>query len=188
MPVTGMIPRFMPTLTRIWNRSIAAIPAGDQGPVQVLRERQDAQRSPDKQGVEGQDERGSREAEALTDHSEDEVGVPLREELELGLGRLVAAADLAAGSNRDDALIDLIARSAGSSLGLQEAGQPVLLVVHAGSAPPAAGATTRAKRDGDRRQTADRREVRPAHPGEEENRECDDHEHDSRAEVGLKED
>ena len=42
--------------------------------------------------------------------------------------------------------------------------------------------------DSDSRQSSDRSEVRPGHPSQEKNGECDDHEHDSRAEVGLQED
>src|SRR6185436_13286796 len=49
--------------------------AGDQRSEQVLRDGENAQRPPDEQGVEREDERGSNEPEALPDHREDEVRV-----------------------------------------------------------------------------------------------------------------
>src|SRR6059036_2652079 len=59
--------------------------AGDQRSEQVLRDGEDAQRPPDEQGVEREDERGADEPEALTHHGEDEVRVVLGEEVATGL-------------------------------------------------------------------------------------------------------
>ena len=85
------------------------------------------------------------------------------------------------------ALVDLIARVAWIVAGVEKACEPFLLVVPQDRHPD--------RRGDDQREVAsnaatppDRREVPPGHPGEEEDRECDDPEHDARAEVGLQED
>ena len=109
IPVMGAIPMFMPTLTKIWNKKATAIRAGDNGPVTILRERHDAQRPPDEQGVKGQNERGAHESVALANDRKDEVGVALGQEAVPRLRRLVAAAGLATGADGDEGLIDLIA-------------------------------------------------------------------------------
>ena len=88
----------------------------------------------------------------------------------------------------DQALVDLVARVAGVVARVQKAGEPFLLVIRARTGTPAAGRDDEGEGGGYRRHAAHHREVRPAHPSEEQNRQCDDHQHDSRAEVGLKED
>ena len=82
MPVIGMIPMFIPTLTKTWNRIIATMPPAIDRAEQVLGHRQDAQRPPDEERVEREHERGADEAPALADHREDEVRVLLGEELQ----------------------------------------------------------------------------------------------------------
>ena len=47
MPVTGMIPRTIPTLTSIWKRSIAADAAGEHHAERVLRAPADEEDAPD---------------------------------------------------------------------------------------------------------------------------------------------
>ena len=79
-PVMGMIPMVIPTLTKTWNMSIAATPAGDQRAEQVLRHHDDPQRAPDQQRVQAQHERRADEAVLLADGREDEVGVVLGHE------------------------------------------------------------------------------------------------------------
>src|SRR3954451_22729545 len=84
--------------------------AGDQRSEQVLRDGEDAQRAPDEQGVEREDERRPDEPEALPHHGEDEVRVVLGEEVATGLGRVaLATPGLLAGAYGDLRLQLLVA-------------------------------------------------------------------------------
>ena len=67
-------------------------PAGDHDSVVARRDPHHPQGPPEEQRVEEDDEGRAEETEALTDYGEDEVGVPLGQEEELGLGGVVSPA------------------------------------------------------------------------------------------------
>ncbi len=117
MPVMGMTPRTMPTLTISWKSSIAGEAARERQPEGSLGAPAHDEDAPDEQREERQHDHAAQEAQLLADAREHEVG---------GLHGQVSGPSMplvrprpkqAAGAHRDLRLLQLEARAQGSAVG-----------------------------------------------------------------------
>src|SRR5690606_27368383 len=129
MPVTGISPRFMPMLTKVWNISIDVMPMATYWP-KVSRDARHAHHTVEEQQEDQEKRQPSEEAEHAHGVSEDEVGVAHAQELVLALDAAVQAVpEPAARADGDVRLDDVEARAEIVAVGVVGHQQAVLLIV-----------------------------------------------------------
>ena len=160
--------------------------AGDHRGVEVARDRDNAQASPEHEQIEREQQRGADEAALLAERREDEVGVVLRQEVEPRLRPAEYAASLhLARADGGDRLLEVVAAGCrGARRRMREAGQALLLValeeVDADRRPRPQHADGEQQPD-----QPDRAELLPRRPGDEQHRSERGEVDESRAEVRL---
>src|SRR3954470_20134364 len=83
-------------------------PAGDDRRIEITRDRDDAQRSPEHEEIEREEQRRADEAALLCEAGEDEVGLALGQEAEVHLRRVTDAAPLhLPGADGGDRLLEV---------------------------------------------------------------------------------
>ena len=88
MPVIGMMPIVIPMFSKTWNAKIAEHADREQRAEEIGRQQRGPPEPPHQQPVEPDQRRAADEAELLTHHREDEVGVLLGHVAEVGLAAL----------------------------------------------------------------------------------------------------
>ena len=89
MPVIGAMPIVMPMFTKIWKSSASDDAARDDRAVEVARDGDDAERPPQHEQIQREQDRRADEPALLAVRREDEVGAVLRQEVEARLRRVL---------------------------------------------------------------------------------------------------
>src|SRR5690606_13243539 len=151
---------------------------GQQPPEGVLRGHGDVETAPQYRHVQPDQEQHAQQSELLGQHRQDEVGVALRNEVELRLRPVQPALALyAAGTDGDLRLDDVVAGSGRIAVGVEEGQDAVLLVRHGDEDPPGRRRQYQGAGPGEDQLPGDTSQQDDEHPGH--------HDHQRRASVIL---